>query len=67
MSISDFFKEHKASLSLYGFNLGASVVEIASGNPQLVNVTAPIIGIPAVATFVAEKYHHHKKMKEVGI
>ena len=67
MSVTDFIKSHKVSLGLYSLNLGTSVVEIASGHPEMIEVTSPMIGIPTAATFLAEKYRHHKKIKETGI
>jgi hypothetical protein len=67
MGVTDFIKGHKASLSLYSLNLGTSVVEIASGHPEMVSVSAPMLGVPTIATFAAEKYLQRKKMKKAGI
>jgi hypothetical protein len=64
MSVTDFIKAHKVSLGLYSLNLGTSVVEIASGHPEMVEMTAPVMGLSTAGTFLAEKLVAHEKAKE---
>jgi hypothetical protein len=64
MSVTDFIKAHKVSLGLYSLNLGTSVVEIASGHPEMVEMTAPVMGLSTAGTFLVEKLHAHDIAKK---